>query len=425
MPIKNKLAPQKLDSNGIKEYQSEIGPGLRLIFQQITSTRAIHCGLICDTGSRDEGRSEVGMAHFIEHMVFKGTKKRKTFQILNQVEAAGGELNAYTTKEKTCLYASIQAEEFDRGMDVLSDIVFQPTFPEKEIEKEKQVISEEIDMYRESPEEAIFEDFDQLVFPSHSLGKPILGTRKSIVKFEKEGLVKFHRKNYCPSNVVLSISGNLPYEKVLATAKKYFEDIPKYSFSRTRKAPPPPDEKVKEIKIAGGQAHCIMGGRAYPIKKKDIALHLLVNYLGGPAGNSRLNMEIRENAGLSYSIYSFFQPFVDTGIWGVYFACEPGNIERIQTKVKKELNILRNKKSGTTLLHRMKRQSLGQLILGNEYPQTLMLSAGKNLHDFGQNFSLAELCQWVEAVTETELMRAANELFTDRKMQTIIYQPEK
>lgn len=407
------------------EFLTEIQSGLPLIHQEINTTKAVHCGLIIDTGSRDEPAGKHGMAHFIEHMIFKGTGRRKTYHILNAVESVGGELNAYTTKEKTCLYASLPANEIERGFDVLADIFRNPVFPEKEIAKERQVISEEIDMYRDNPEEAIFEDFDTLVFPNHPLSHPILGTKKSISGFNREKIHSFYHAHYTPKNAVLSVAGNVNANKVHELAEKYFGDMQSGRAPIRKKAALRKGATELEASIGGNQAHCVVGGKAFPLGKgKDVALNLLINYLGGVAGNSRLNMEVREKLGLSYSIYSYYQPFIDTGIWGVYFGCEPGNVNRVRSLILRELKQLRKNNPGSLLLHRIKKQALGQLVLGNEYPQTLMLAAGKNLLDFGRNIHLPELIRWVEAVTESDLMQAAAEVFREDKIQTLIYKPE-
>ena len=420
-----KAGGEKISTEGIEIHQAVLSSGLRVFHQEITSTRAVHCGLIVDAGSRDERAGEQGMAHFLEHMVFKGTLKRKTYQILNAVESAGGELNAYTSKEKTCIYASLQAREIAPALDVISDIVFHPLFLEKEIAKEKQVIAEEIDMYRDNPEESIFEDFDKLVFPTGNLGKPILGTKRTIQTFSKAKLEHFHKRCYTLDKMILSVAGNVNMSDLTQQAEKYFGTV-KTGKGNKRKNSVKPQGLIqsREVEYSGNQVHCIMGGKSYPLHQgKFVAFHLLSNYLGGAAGNSKLNMQVRENKGLSYSIYTFYQPYLDDGVWGVYFACEPKNTGRIQRIVQQELKELRIKKPGNALLNRIKKQARGQLILGNEYPQTLMLSAGKNILDFNRNHSLVEMLELVDKVTEKDLLEAAEFAFNPKFLQTLTYLP--
>ena len=424
MPLKLP-GSSKLYAEGIPLQQGVLSSGLRVIHQEITSTRAVHCGLIIDCGSRDERPGETGMAHFLEHMIFKGTEKRKTYQILNAVESAGGELNAYTTKEKTCVYASLEAGEIDRAMDVISDMVFHPQFSEREIVKEKQVIAEEIDMYRDNPEEAIFEDFDTLVFPEDNLGKPILGTKKSIHYFSPEKLRAFHKRNYTINKMLLSVSGNIKMENLMQKAQKHFGNLNTAKGSARKFKKIARGNKLEKTEYAGSQTHCIIGGKSYPIHKgKFVAFHLLNNYLGGAAGNSKLNMMVRENKGLSYSIFTFYQPFLDTGIWGVYFAGEPKNAAKIQQIIHQELKELRMKNPGTALINRIKKQANGQLVLGNENPQTLMLGAGKSMLDFNKNYSLEQMLKMVDNVSDRDFREAADFAFNPDHLQTLIYTPK-
>ena len=396
-----------------------------MVHIEIPYTRAVHCGVIINAGSRDEFENEIGMAHFIEHMIFKGTSNRKTFHILNYLESVGGDLNAYTTKEKTCLYASIPSEHFNRAADLLADITFNSTFPEKEILKEKQVISEEIDMYRDTPEEAIFEDFDYVTFPKHPLGHPILGTKETIESFDREGLKKFVNRNYAAEGIVFSVVGNVPFKKVVKTAEKLFGD---------RALPPLPPQAVPNdaytiVKltetIPTQQSHRLIGGLAYPLRKgRYVPFYLLNNYLGGPANNSLLSLNIREKYGLSYNIYSFYSAYSDAGSWGVYFGCEPKNTSRIDQLVRKELDHLRNTKIGSLRLNQIKKQMIGQMILGYEQPVSQMLAMGKNIIDFDNHYLLSELISQVEAVTAEAMLEAAQEIFHPGRLSVLSYLPE-
>lgn len=400
--------------------------GLRVIHREIPHSRVIHCGFVIDAGSRDEANDEAGIAHFIEHMVFKGTARRKTFHILNYLESVGGDVNAYTTKEKTCLYATVTPEYLDRATELLTDITFFSTFPEKEIAKERQVISEEIDMYNDNPEEAILEDFELACYPNHALGSPIAGTRESVAGIGKHQMLDFIQRTYTAGRVIFSVVGKATPKQVERIAHKYLAGLT-LPTGTSRTAPPPiyvPATHSKEC--PGTQAHKIIGGDACSFRDdRYVPVSVLSNYIGGPANNSLLNMDIRERHGLTYNIYSFFNPYTDAGLWGVYFGCEPANMGRISKLVDKELKKLRQQKIGTTRLHQIKRQMIGQLTIGAEGLMSRMLVQAKNQLDFGRDFELEELAAQVEAITESDLLDAANFMFDTKGLSEIVFMPEE
>lgn len=410
----------------MKANSLELNNGLRILHIAIPHTRVVHCGIILNTGSRHEIESENGIAHFIEHMIFKGTNRRKTYHILNYLESLGGDLNAYTTKEKTVIYATIRAEYIQRAIELLSDIAFNSTFLEKEIAKEKQVVAEEIDMYRDTPEEAIFEDFDQLLFQKDPLGRPILGSRESIADFNHDQLKQFTQRNYTGSRTVLAVVGNIPFKKVCHWAKKYLSDLPKGKVLPKNKALTQYQARQETTESTGQQAHFLLGNRAYPRRKGlFIPFYLLNNYLGGPANNTRLNLNIREKHGLTYSIYSTYTPFSDTGEWSVYFACEPRYLNRVRNLTLSELKHFRNKKIGSLRLNQIKKQLIGQLTIGHENLLGQMLALGKNELDFNKFFSLEEMALDIEKVTASEILEAANQVFAQDQLSSLIYLPEK
>lgn len=400
----------------------ELANGLRVIYKYVPYTRAVHCGYVINSGSRDDRQGEMGMAHFIEHMIFKGTTKRKTFHILNYLESVGGDLNAYTTKEKTCLYASMVAEYFERATELLTDITFHSTFPEKEIVKEKQVISEEIDMYRNTPDEAIFEDFDELMFPKHTLGHPILGTKDSIHHFTKERVRDHLTTSFVRDHVVFSIVGNVSQREVERVIHKYLSPIQLPYGKPHRLAPdqkPLPDQFVDS---GVDQTHVVMGGRAYAMRKEHYVPFLVLNnLLGGPAMNSKLNLNIREKYGLTYSIHSFYTPYLDTGMWGVYYACEPRNMERIRRLVNRELKQFWQKPLGVIRLSQAKKQLVGQLTLGYENLLNQMLGMAKDMLDFGTLTSFNEYVGAIEQVSAQQIQTTAEELFREQPIHTLIY----
>ncbi|MDX2248774.1 MAG: pitrilysin family protein [Bacteroidia bacterium] len=400
----------------------ELPNGLRIVYKFVPYTRAVHCGFVINSGSRDDGAGEIGMAHFIEHMIFKGTTKRKTFHILNYLESVGGDVNAYTTKEKTCLYASMVAEYFERATELLTDITFHSTFPEKEIVKEKQIIAEEIDMYRNAPDEAIFEDFDELIFPQHSLGHPILGTKDSINSFTQQGVIRHLGKSFISGQVVFSIVGNVSLQEVKRVTDKYLRPLILPAGSLFRTQPILPQGGNQEVPIVTDQAHEIIGGRAYAFNKGLYFPFLILNnLLGGPAMNSRLNLNIREKHGLTYSISSFYSPYLDSGMWGIYYACETGNLNRIRKLVHQELKSLCELPLGAIRLSQAKKQLIGQMTLGYENLLNQMLGQAKDLLDFGEVSTFTQYIADIEAVTARNLQQAAEEMFRESTLSTITY----
>ncbi|MEO0471276.1 MAG: pitrilysin family protein, partial [Bacteroidota bacterium] len=400
----------------------ELKNGLRVVYRHIPYTRAVHCGYVINSGSRDDREGQQGMAHFIEHMIFKGTSKRKTFHILNYLESVGGDVNAYTTKEKTCLYASLAANYFERAVELLTDITFHSTFPEKELDKEKRVISEEIDMYRNTPDEAIFEDFDQMIFPEHSLGDPILGTKDSIRTFTKDHISKHLRSAFTRENVVFGIVGNVKEKEVEKVIAKYIAPIELPGGNPVRYQPNLRQEQDLTVANTTEQIHEIIGGRAFPMQRDlYVPFLLLNNLLGGPAMNSRLNLNIREKHGLSYSISSFYTPYLDSGIWGIYFACDPDNLNRIRRLVNKEMKSLVEKPLGVVRLNQAKKQLQGQLVLGAESLLAQMLGMSQDLLDFGRLTTFAENLNQIETVSAAQIQDAAKMIFQELPLSRITY----
>lgn len=400
----------------------ELPNGLRVIYQHIPYTRTVHCGYVINAGSRDDLQGEMGMAHFIEHMIFKGTSRRKTFHVLNYLESVGGDVNAYTTKEKTCLYASMMAEYFERATELLTDITFHSIFPEKEIVKEKQVIAEEIDMYRNTPDEAIFEDFDEMIFPEHSLGHPILGTKDSIAGFTKPQVRAHLQRSLVAGEVVYSVVGNVSEKDFRRVVDKYLRPLQLPRGQAKRYAPS--QARVVEFnqELDQDQAHEILGGRAYAMRHEQyVPFMVLNNLLGGPAMNTRLNLNIREKYGLTYTISSFYSPFLDSGVWGIYYACEKSNLLRVRRLVEKELHQMRHKPMGSLRLSQAKKQLMGQMILGYENLLNQMLATAKDLLDFGEILPFEQLLTEIEAVTAEQLQSVAQDLFPEEALSRITY----
>ena len=395
--------------------------GIRLVHYR-TNGMVAHCGLIINTGSRDENKREHGMVHFIEHMLFKGTRKRKAYYILSCLDNAGGELNAYTTKEETAIHASVLKEDFEKAVDIISDIAFNSVFPEKEITKEKDVIIEEINSYLDNPAELIFDDFEEMVFSGQPLGRNILGTPGSVKSFTRESLNNFVSGNYNTHETVFCSVGNIPDEKVLRLFNKYFGHVPvKKKKNRSTKASLyKPSSLIK--KKDTNQNHCIIGNIAYNLKdKRRLGMFLLNNILGGQGLNSRLNLSLRERNGLAYNVESSYNPYLDAGIFSIYFGTDSQNLDKSISIALAELNNLRRSKLGTIQLSRSKNQIKGYLARGYENHESLMLSLGKSLLVFNKIDTLEEICRKIDNLTSSGLLDIANEVFEPEKLSTLIY----
>ncbi len=402
-------------------FRHTLPNGIRIIHKQVDSPVA-HCGLIINAGSRDERDDEQGLAHFIEHSIFKGTSKRKAYHILSRMEDVGGEINAYTTKEETSIYAAFLSEYYPRAIELLFDITFHSTFPAKEIKKEKDVIIDEILSYQDSPSELIFDDFEEHIFKGHPIGKNILGTPKLVKSFTQNHIKEFIKNNYHTNEMVFSSVGNISFDKLCKQLERYTESIP--ASTRTHQRKPLNGYYPNEIIEARDtyQSHAIIGNRAYEAKDEKVTgLFLLNNILGGPGMNSRLNLGIREKYGFAYNIESFYTPYSDTGIIGVYLGTDKGTMSKSIALVHKELANLRTKKLGPHQLKKAKKQLIGQLAIAQENNSSLMLSAGKAILTFDKVETIEEINTRIENVTAEELLMIANEVFDPTKLTTLIF----
>ena len=395
--------------------------GIRLVHYRLPGIVA-HCGLVINTGSRDEFIPEHGIAHFIEHMLFKGTRKRKAYYILSRLEDVGGELNAYTTKEETAVHASFIKEDYERAVEIIYDIAFNSVLPEKEIEKEKDVVIEEINSYLDNPAELIFDDFEELIFADQPIGHNILGTISTVKSFTQKKLSDFISRNYNTDQMVFCSIGNIADEKVLRLFRKYFEAVPKNERDKRETRPWKYKSSTVEKKMDTFQNHCIIGNIAFDLKdEKRLVMFLLNNILGGQGMNSRLNMSLREKNGLAYNVESAYNPYCDTGAFSIYFGTDIQHLERSIRVTLSELNKLRTIKLGTIQLSKAKNQIKGYLARGYENHENLMLSLGKSLLVFDRIESLEETCIKIDKITSSELLAAANEIFDPGKLSTLIY----
>jgi predicted Zn-dependent peptidase len=395
--------------------------GIRLIHQPGNSPVG-HLGIILNTGSRDESEEEHGIAHFIEHCIFKGTKTRKAYHVLSRMEDVGGELNAYTTKEETALYATFLTGDYARAADLLHDILFNSTFPDKELKREKEVVVEEINSYKDSPSDLIFDDFDELVFDGHPFARNILGTFESVRRFEREDIFKFMLNNYHTNEMVISSVGNIPFNRLILLCERYFGKVPRNDrgFYREKFSGYRPGERT--VNKETFQTHCIVGNMAYDsIHPSRIVMILLNNLLGGQGMNSRLNLALRERKGMAYNIESSYNAFSDTGLFNVYFGTDNDNFEKALQVVYNEFNLLRQKKLGTLQLKRAQKQLIGQLAIAGENHEDLMLSIGKTFLFYNQVDPFPVVFRKIETITAEQIQDVANEILDPASMSILIY----
>ena len=398
--------------------------GIRIIYKETPGAEVAHCGFLIDAGSRDEADHEQGLAHYIEHVLFKGTKKRKAFHILSRLDSVGGEVNAFTSKESTCIYASFLTEYLERAVELLKDITFESVFPAKEIEKEKDVIIDEINSYLDSPSEQIYDDFEDQVFQGHPLGRNILGTISSVKSFTRDSIINFIAKHYVPERIVFSIVGAYSINYIKKITEKYFNNIKEGSNLYQREIFKGYKPRVQIEKKNIFQAHYILGRAAYSRShNKRYGLILLNNILGGPAMNSRLNLAIREKYGYTYNLESNYSAYSDTGLFNIYLGTDGQYLDKTINLVKKELSKFREKKLGNLQLHSAKKQLIGQIAMAQENKAGLMLAIGKSLLYTGQVESLSTIFSKIDAISAGQLLTIANEIFNEKHLSSLTYLP--
>ena len=406
------------------EFESfDLSNGIRVIHRR-NDRPVAHCSIMINAGSRDEKPGEQGLAHFIEHVLFKGTRKRKAYHVLSRMEDAGGELNAYTDKETTVIYTSFLKPDYPRATDLIFDIVLNSTFPARELEREKEVILDEINSYKDSPSELIFDDFEELLFPEHPLGTSILGTPGKVRHFRQRDVKRFINREYGTNRMVFSSVGDISTARLRKLLEKQLSgsDLTTSSLERTKPGPYKALHKTQDL--SNFQSHLIVGNRAYPAwREKSLALLLLNNILGGPGMNSRLNLNIRERYGYTYNLESYYTPYSDTGVFGIYAGTDPANLSQTQKLIMRELKKLREKSLGVLQLSKAKRQFMGQLAMAQENNTALMLALGKSLLQFDHIDTFEEIQKKLSAITASQLMEVANEIFVPRELSTLIYEP--
>jgi predicted Zn-dependent peptidase len=408
------------------EYQRHtLSNGIRIIHKPVKNQVA-HCGVIINTGSRDEMKHEQGIAHFIEHTIFKGTQKRKAFHILSRLENVGGELNAYTTKEETCIYASFLSPYYERSLELFADISLNSIFPKAEIEKEKEVVIDEINSYRDNPAEEIFDEIEDLVFQGHSLGRNILGTKELVRSFSRQNIFRFIKRTFNTEETVICSVGDIDFNKLVRLSEKYFGHAKANhrSFKRPKFNSYTP--KTQSFDKGMYQAHCIIANEAYDRQDKRRApLVLLNNILGGPGLNTRLNMGIREKYGFCYNIESNYTQYSDTGIVSIYLGTDFDYLEKTIKLAHKELKKLREQKLGSLQLQRAKQQMIGQIAISQESNVNELLSIGKSILAYDKVESIEQILKEIEGISAEQLLEVANEIFDPKQLSLLIYNGHK
>jgi len=395
--------------------------GIRCLHKRVRSA-VVHCALTVNTGSRDELTGEYGIAHLLEHAFFKGTTHRKAFHINCRLENLGGELNAYTTKEETVIHTTSLRSDFAKAAELIADIVFHSVFPEKELEKEKDIVLDEINSYKDTPSERIFDDFEDMIFKGSSLGHNILGTKVSLMKHSREDLFRFVERTYNTDQMVFSVIGNISEKRFRAICDRYFAEpvAATRKFARDRAGVYVPETKITHRNCH--QAHCIMGGRAYSMNDdKRIVLSLLNNLLGGPSANSLLNLAVRERKGLSYNIESGFSPFSDTGIATIYFGTDKDRVEECMEVIDRELERIRTGHLSSRTLAMAKKQYIGQITIAMESNEGYMLGAARSYLVYDNIAGIDEICKKIRSITPEEITETANEIYGKGNLSALIY----
>jgi predicted Zn-dependent peptidase len=399
----------------------ELANGMRAVYLYAPSYVS-HIGLTFLAGSRFENENEIGLAHFLEHCLFKGTQKRKPFHILSRLDSVGGELNAFTSKEELCIHASFTNEHTERSIELLADISMNSTFPEKEIEKEKEIILDEINSYLDSPSDKIFDDFDGLMFENHPLGNNILGTKESVNSFSSKDLNQYVERLLTAENGVISYVGAIPISKFQKLLEKYFGNFrkgEKQQLQNDFSTYKPFNTLVQE---ANYQAHALLGSIApcYSNEERK-GMNLLINILGGPALNSRLTLSVREKYGYSYNIEANYTPYSDTGFWSVYLGTDQKYLKKSLDLVHKELKKLRDVKLTSLQLHQAKQQLKGHLALSLDSNSGLMIGLGKSLLLFNQIDTLQEIREGIDKVSAEQILEIANNYLAPEFISELIY----
>ena len=441
--------------------------GLRIIHLP-SDSKVVYCGYQINAGTRNEEPGEEGLAHFCEHVTFKGTERRKAWHILNCLESVGGDLNAYTNKEGTVYYSAILKEHIARAVDLLTDIVFHSVYPQAEIDKEVEVICDEIESYNDSPAELIYDEFENIIFKGSPLGHNILGTAEQVRSFKTEDALRFTRKLYRPDNAIFFAYGDIDFKKLVKLIRKALadDDSGKVAENAANSVGKLAEEKLPQIsqitqisgdensitteksvssvksvgpenypsvgkEIAGQtivmqknthQAHVMIGTRAYDVNdSRRMPLYLLNNMLGGPGMNAKLNLALREHNGLVYTVESTMVAYGDTGIWSIYFGCDEHDVKRCLRLVRKELDKFMQKPLSDAQLKAAKKQIKGQIGVACDNRENFALDFGKSFLHYGWEKNVDRLYEQVDEITAAQIQAVAQELFDKGRLTTLIF----
>lgn len=404
--------------------KSTLPNGMRIVTERIESVKSISVGIWVKTGGRHETAKQAGITHFLEHMLFKGTEKRSSFDIALSMEAVGGYLNAFTSSEYTCYYSRCLSTQLERALDVLSDMVLNPSFPEEEVEKEKRVVIEEMKMYRDSPDDYLFEEFNSKIFEGHELGRPVLGFEETVSDFSRQDLYDYMDDRYYPANLLVSVAGNVEHEKVVKLVSEYFEALE--AKNHEEKEQPIPAFNKENIRLTKSieQTHYIYGRRGLNFDHVDKYLLLLANTILGGGMSSRLHQNIREKYGYCYSVQTFNQSYTDTGLWGIYVGTDKEYVDHVRKLILKELRKIQDDPVPEKELAEAKSQLKGKLLLSQESTSNRMTRLAKSELYFGRFVTLDELVENIDSVTAEEIQQFAQDFFNEEYFMEAILLPE-
>lgn len=404
--------------------KSTLGNGLRIVTERIDSVKSISVGIWVKTGSRNEKKELAGVTHFLEHMLFKGTEKRTAFEIAQSMESVGGYLNAFTSSEYTCYYARCVDEQLGRALDVLSDMVLNPSFPEEEVEKEKKVVIEEMKMYRDSPDDYLFEAFTTKMFQDHALGRPVLGFEDTVSAFTRQDLYDYMSDRYRPDNLLVAVAGNVDHDEVVQLVSSYFEDKP--PLKTTHEAQPLDVFHPEKLALTKPieQTHYILGRRGMHFDHENKYQLLLANTVLGGGMSSRLHQNVREKYGYCYSIQSFNQSYSDSGIWGVYVGTDKDYVDHVHELVVTELDKIRVELIPDKEFSEAKSQLKGKLLLSQENTSNRMMRLAKSELYFERFVTLDELEEHIDKVTAEEVLQFSNDFFDQKYFMEAVLTPE-
>lgn len=404
--------------------KSTLPNGLRIVTERIESVKSISVGIWVKTGGRHETEMQAGITHFLEHMLFKGTDKRSSFDIALSMEAVGGYLNAFTSSEYTCYYSRCLSTQLDRALDVLSDMVLNPAFPEEEVEKEKKVVIEEMKMYRDSPDDYLFEEFNSKIFEGHELGRPVLGFEQTVSDFTRQDLYDYMSDRYYPGNLLISVAGSVDHDKVVKLVTEYFEKLEAKDHNEEEQ--PLPEFKRENVKLTKAieQTHYIYGRRGLNFDHDDKYLLLLANTILGGGMSSRLHQNVREKYGYCYSIQTFNQSYTDTGLWGIYVGTDKEYVDHVRELILKELKQMQDELIPKKELDEAKSQLKGKLLLSQESTSNRMTRLAKSELYFGRFVTLDELVENIDSVTAEDIQEFVKDFFNDESFMEAILLPE-